>query len=68
MLKLKSKKKSIRRNWRNKKLLNTTDSVSRRKKRQLSKLKESEMRKKRRSNVFVNFKRRLLIDKAKLTL
>ena len=49
-------------------MLNTTDSVSRRKKRLLSKLKESEMRKKRRSNVFVNFKRRLLIDKAKLTL
>ena len=49
-------------------MLNTTDSVSRRKKRLLSKLKESEMRKKRRSNVFVNFKRRLLIDRAKSML
>ena len=47
---------------------NTTNCVSKRKNRPLLKLRESEMRKKRRSNVFVNFKRRLQIDRAKSML
>ena len=65
LLKWKNRRRSIKRNKRTLKLLNITRWESRKKNKLLSKLKESETRRREKFNVFVSSRRRQLIDRAK---